>query len=212
MRSYSVSTMATALGVGTEFALRLAFVTGLGIAVLALASAGEGSTRHRSPLPCWRRFSARRSCGSTTTRSCSSRSRSCDLGSRPCGWFPCSSTGHTSSHGLGCSRASSSPAGARAVARTTFRSSRGSSVTLRQVCGRLSAMRRSLLRSFSSSRLHLGVRIAPDTNLCRAPSRANRSTSPRAGARRRSRCRACTARIGNAGLRDGPCTVARRAG
>ena len=42
VHSYSVSTMASALGVGTELALRLAFATGLGIAVLALVAGRRG--------------------------------------------------------------------------------------------------------------------------------------------------------------------------
>ena len=42
VRSYSVSTMASALGVGTELALRLAFATGLAIAVLAFVVGRRG--------------------------------------------------------------------------------------------------------------------------------------------------------------------------
>ena len=42
VRSYSVSTMATALGIGSELAIRLAFATGLAIAVLAFVVGRRG--------------------------------------------------------------------------------------------------------------------------------------------------------------------------
>ena len=213
VRSYSVSTIASALGVGTELALRIAFATGLAIAVLALVVGRQGLDEASVALAVLASI-----LGSPIVWEYNYallfvpiailRPRFSALWVVPLLVYwthqlprPLLLSSELEPGGSACCRPDDVPL----VAWVFSHAPPGLWPALGNAAIAVGVV---VVVAYD-----LGVRIAADTNRSDAThEREAGLRSPPAGARRRSRCRACTARIGNAGLRDGPCRVARRAG